>query len=158
MGLSGRAIRAGDVLRYHASERHAREGWAFVRWGGPGAIRPLLAFDTFWGYDGAYSGHLLTEDEVASAEVVFNVEDYRRVTYEPEGREWEDYHPDDRAEIPNQHGLGRDLFIRPDALPDLGTQIENARKKVEEREYELRSATDRLAWAREDLTRVEALR
>lgn len=138
--------RIGDVLRYHAWDRHCREGWAVVVEHG--------VFDTFWGLNG-YDRHRLTDLELESSEIVFNLGDYRLVTYEPEGKRWEDYHLDDRQMVPSQHWHCRDLFIRPGATPDLGTQIENARRKIEEREVELTSAQHRLEWAREDLARLE---
>jgi hypothetical protein len=138
----------GDVLRYHAERDHCREGWAVVNEHG--------AFDTFWGLSGG-DRHRLTEAELATAEVVFSLNDFRRVTYAPEGKQWDDYHPDDRQQVPSQHWHCRDLFIRPGAAPDLGTRIANARKAIEKREAELTTAQHRLEWAREDLARLEAV-
>lgn len=149
MGQSTTAVAVvlGDVLRYHAERHHCREGWAVVAEHG--------IYDTFWGLNGS-DRHRLTGDEILTAEVVFNLNDFRCVTYEPEGKQWADYHPDDRREVPSQHWHCRDLFIRPGATRDLGTQIANARKKIGEREIELSSAQNRLEWAREDLARLEA--
>lgn len=148
-------LRPGDVLRYRPLgefEPHwCREGLALVDDNGH-------AFDTYWGTYGDH--HRLTEAELASADLVFNVNDYDELDQYSRGSRltWETYHPDDRARITQQHGHQERLFIRLGAEPSLETQIENARAEVEQAETDLASSERRLQWRREDLAKLEAQR
>jgi hypothetical protein len=149
-------LTVGDVLRYLPERHHCREGTAFVTERGD-------AVDTYWSTTYSYGGaddHRLTAEELATAEVQFNVNDYDALDpYAGTSRPtWETYHPDDRGRISSQHGLQEELFVRRGAAPDLETQIANARAAVETAESNLWSAECRLAQCREDLARLEAQR
>jgi len=140
-------FKPGDVLSYVPKGAfepwHCREGKALVDERG-------RAWDTFWQFDGQ---HLLSAEELADAEVVFNVNDYEALDVYAGGSRllWETYHPDDRGRVTSQHGLREALFLRRGAKPHLATQIENAQALVEKAESELQSAENRLKWRREDL-------
>lgn len=142
----------GDVLGYIPRWHHCREGVAFVR--DDGAV-----VDTFWRHTDS-SAARLDESELATAEMRFNVNDYDALDlYSKSSRPtWLTYHPDDRGRIPSQHGLQEALFVRRGAVPNLETQIANARADVEEAESALRSAQWRLDLRREDLAKLEASR
>lgn len=143
------ALRPGDVLRYLPADKfmrwHCREGIALVTETGD-------AFDTFWGTGG--DRHRLTADELATAEVEFNVGDYDALPYRSRDK-WLTYHEDDRGRIPSQHGLQEVLYLRKGAQPNLATQIANAREAVAEAESRLRSAEWTLEWRREDLAKLQ---
>jgi hypothetical protein len=141
-------FRPGDVLSYLAERYHCREGTALVRDDG-------RAVDTFWGSLDSQA-HVLTADELSTAERVFNVNNYDALDRYSRGSRltWETYHPDDRGRITSQHGLQEALFIRKGATPDLATQIANARAAVERAEVEVRSAESSLKWRREDLAKL----
>jgi hypothetical protein len=140
----------GDVLSYIPKWHHCRETTAFVREDG-------IAVDTFWRHTDS-SAAVLSEEEIATAEVRFNVNEFDALDiYSHSSREtWLTYHPDDRGRIPSQHGLQEALFVRKGAEPDLETQIANARREVEEALSEVDSAQRRLEWRREDLAKLEA--
>jgi hypothetical protein len=139
----------GDVLSYSPRWHHCRETTAIVREDGQ-------AMDTFWRHT-ASDGALLNEEEMATATVRFNVNDYDLLdVYAQSSRStWETYHPDDRERIPSQHGHQEALFVRKGAKPDLATQIANAKAKVTEAEEAVGSAQRRLECAREDLAKLE---
>lgn len=143
-------FKPGDVLAYVPRWHHCREGVAFVREDG-------RAVDTFWRHDDS-SAPGLNEEELATAEVRFNVNDCDALDlYSASSRPtWLTYHPDDRGRIPSQHGLQEALFVRSGAEPNLRTQIENAQADVEEAESAVRSAQYRLDARREDLAKLEA--
>lgn len=145
------SLRSGDVLWYVPETSHCREGTAFVN-------DRARALDTFWQPEGDGDSHALTDQELATAEVRFNVNDYEPLDrYSRSSRgTWETYHPVDRARIPSQHGLQEQLFIRRGASPDIGTQVANARERVAEAESELSLAERRLEWRREELAALEA--
>lgn len=137
----------GDVLRYVPNQRHCREGMAIVHDDG-------RVLDTFWDSD----RHLLNKEERATAEVVFNLNDFDALDLYGSAASlatWETYHRDDRACVTSQHGLQAALYIRKGATPDLGTQIANAEDKVEEAESGVRMAEWMLEGVRE---RLEELR
>ena len=137
----------GDVVRYTPKdqERHCRE------WQARAEIRRdrVILVDTFWGsYQDA---HVLTDDELTTAEWQFNLSDYRRVD---RGERWIDFHPSNRVVVTHQHGLQRDEYVRTGSEPDMTTRIENAKEKVEEAQRELDSATRWLEWRKEDLANL----
>ena len=144
------AFKPGDVLAYVPRWHHCREGAAFVKDNG-------VAVDTYWRHTDS-SAALLNLEELATAELRFNVNDYDALDiYSPSSRStWLTYHPDARGRIPSQHGLQEALFVRRGAVPDLATQIENARAEVEKAESAVRVAQDRLTFRREDLESLEA--
>lgn len=147
------AMTPGDVLRYVPSRRHCREGMAVVDEHG-------RSWDTFWDSD----RHHLTADELATAEVIGNLGDFKHLGSDAcTGRrdhelEWGRYAPADRLAVTHQHRLQADYYVRRGATPDLDTQIANARSKVEEAEGNLGTAQRRLEWARRDLAKLEAQR
>lgn len=146
------AFKPGDVLAYTPREYHCCEGTAFVTENGT----PL---DTFWGPDGDGQYGRLREEELATAEIKFNVNDYDALDRYSKGSAatWKTYHPDDRALITSQHRLQHQFFIRKGAKPDLSTQIENAQAAVEDAESELRSAEARLGWRRQELAELQSV-
>lgn len=144
-------FRPGDVLSYLGTESHCREGTAYVQ--GSGA-----AVDTYWRPSGDGQSHRLSESELATATVSFNVNDYELLDrYASSSRErWETYRAEDRAQITSQHGLQVSLFIRLGAEPHLGTQIENAERRVEKAEAEANSAASALERRRGELATLKA--
>lgn len=145
----------GDVLRYTPyGGMHARQGTAIVRDNG-------RAVDTYWDEQGNGECHLLRPDELASAELLFNVGDYEvigTVGHCAPSDEWKwlQYHPDDRQRIGSQHQYCALLFVRKGAKPDLSTRITNARQAVADAESHLESARHRLHWCQDDLAKLEA--
>lgn len=149
-------FKAGDVVRYETltmPSRHCREGWAIARTRDDDSVYLL---DTFWG---SGDTHVLTDEEIATAELMFNLADYdeldRYRSHESRAK-WETYRPADRETVTSQHGLQVRWFIRKGAQPDLATQIDNARQGVADAYEKLRSADFgvELAWA--ELKRLES--
>ena len=141
-------LRVNDVVKYKPDPRRhdpmwCREGTAIVmetvETGGRLDVR-----DTYWG--SGSDRHMLTSEELESATVRFNLDNYEQVNHG-----WVEYHPDDREVVTSQHRLQRQEYVRIGAVPDHGTKVENARATVAEREAELASAERRLLWARQDL-------
>lgn len=155
------AFRVGDVLRYtpqprfqgQADTRWCREGTALATERRDGST---LILDTYWG--SMSDAHVLTDAELATAELIFNVGDYDELDqYRSGSREqWLRYAPEDRQRITSQHGLQCRWFIRKDASESLATQIENAREAVRDAEGKVESAQWRLDWAKRDLAELEA--
>lgn len=145
-------FKEGDVLRYTPErlDRHCREGIARVV-----RVRDGLAVnDTYWGfYPRSIDDHTLTLGELSSAELLFNVYDYlamesvlsRAYSRSVLRAEWLRYHPDDRAQIPTQHGLRVLYLVKEGASPDLSTEIVNVEEAVRAAEAELSSAERTLA-------------
>lgn len=149
-------FKPGDVLSYIPAHHHCREGTAFVTEAG-------RAVDTFWQSDyvgGTGYAHYLRDNELATATLRFNVNDYRALDIYSKSShvEWMTYNPDDRGRISSQHGLQDALFLRLGAQPDLGTQIENAREALATAESEMRTAEWRVERRRQDLAELEASR
>jgi hypothetical protein len=144
-----RDLTAGDVLRYTPSQVHCREGMAFVTESG----EPL---DTYWRPEGDGDSHALTDGELSTAKIVFNVAEFTMLDrYSAASREkWETYSPDDRERVTSQHGLQEVLFVHRGARPDLGTQIANARRDVGHAEVALRAAQQRLDSERSRLSEM----
>ena len=146
-------FKADDVVRYTSErrDRWCREGTAIAC--GDDAI----LVDTFWGGYGSDS-HVLTPDERATAEVLFNIADYDELDRYNHGSEgtWRKYAPGDRTVITSQHGLQRRWFVRKGAQPNLPTQIQNAREAVAQAEEKLSSAQWWLDSARRELAELEA--
>lgn len=144
------AFKPGDVLRYQPDERHCREGMAIINDSG-------RALDTFWWYSG--DEHLLTSNELATAELEFNLNDYNQAdgsTRHIQKGKWEKYAPSDRGLITSQHGLQPHYYVRKGAVEDWATQINNARQKVDDAVAMAKSAQRQVGYAREDLERVIA--
>jgi hypothetical protein len=140
----------GDVLLYTPTERHCREGMAFV------SDRGII--DTYWRSTGDGESHILTADELATAKVLFNIRDFDVLDrYSAASREtWLAYHPADRQRITSQHGLQEELFVRCGAQPHLATQIENARERVNAAEQAVEQAEGFLRRKRGVLAGLEA--
>jgi hypothetical protein len=136
----------GTVVRYKSERPNnwCREGMALADERG-------RLVDTYWESTG--EEHHLSEVEIATVEVLFNVCDFMELPRHSEYT-WPDYHPDDRQVITSQHGLRRRLLVRHGARPDLPTRIENAREAVREAEEAVASAESSLRWRREDLARL----
>lgn len=154
--MSGaKGFRSGDVVRYDTltmPSRHCREGWAIAKERNDGRV---VLLDTFWG---STDNHVLTDEEVATAELVFNLADYDEFDQydRSSSARWETYKREDRETVTSQHGLQRRWFVRKGAEPDLATQIENARQVLEDAERKLESAEWRVRGAKQDLEQLEA--
>lgn len=142
--------RPGTVVRYTPTrERHdprwCREGTAIANEQG-------VLVDTYW-CSGGDSHVLRRDDELASVEVLFHIDDYDELDRYGRGTPavWETYHPDDRRRVTSQHGLQARYFVRKGATPDLETQIANAREAVREAEAEVEGAERRLERRRDEL-------
>lgn len=146
------AFKPGDVVRYDVEDRHCREGMAIAE----ARLDGVVLFDTYWRTPG--DRHLLTFDELATAEVVFNLDDYVELTERQSVDRWEMYKPADRERITSQHGLVVRWFIREGAEPDLQTQIENACEAYVEAQSKLRSAEASVRYAWQVLEQLEAKR
>lgn len=147
-------FQVGDVVQWAPADRHCREGTAVARAASDGRIK---LSDTFWG---SYEPHILTEDEAATAELLFNLADYDELDqYDKYGSaaKWEQYAPEDRQLITMQHGLQKRWFIRKGAQPDLPTRIANAERKLAERMAALESARRQVLWAEEELAELRAV-
>jgi hypothetical protein len=145
-------FKPGDVVRYNPAQHHCREGIAIAYERG----NKVVLLDTFWGgYDDRHMPHA---DELADAELQFNINDYDELAeYSHSSRgQWEKYAPDDREVITSQHGLQRRYFVRKGACEHWPTQIDNARSKLEECESEAASAQRSVEYAQEFLARVIA--
>jgi hypothetical protein len=145
------AFQVGDVLRYNSERenRWCREGQAIVR-----DVTPAgdpIALDTYW--LGGGDQHRLTDSELSTATVKFNLNDVRLVgPYDT----WADFNPGDRFRVSHQHGLQSTDYVRVGAEPDMATRIDNARTKVRDASDEVDSAKRRLEWARQELSRLQA--
>lgn len=141
---------AGQVITYQPerSSYHCREGWAISNDYG-------RFVDTFW--MSMSDAHVVTADELATAEHQFWLDDYRELDRHSRGTpdEWAKYAPEDRRRIPSQHGLQARYFVRHEAGFDLPTQIENAVAALRQAEDDAESAQRRLKRAQE---RVDELR
>lgn len=147
-------MRVGDVVRYtpERADRWCREGMAIAKQL-PGVVALV---DTYWyPSDDVMLRHVLTPAEVATAEHLFNVEDFRELPH-AERYVWKEYRPEDRQVITAQHGLTRRLFVRIGSEPDLATRIQNARDDVAEAEEAVRSAESRLEGKRWWLAELES--
>jgi hypothetical protein len=144
-------FRSGDVLRYTPRRAHCKQGTAFVRDCGT----PL---DTYWSAFGDFEYGHLSDEELATAEVVFNVNDYDMLDKYSRGSRltWETYSPDDRGRIGSQHQCQSVYFVRKGAQPDLMTQIQNARAALAAAESDLRGAQYAVDSRRRDLAKLEA--
>lgn len=134
---------AGDVASYVPNNRWCREGTAVAD------SRGRLV-DTYW----SIGNDVLSEAEASTAQVLFNLRDYRDLDHSELNR-WEDYSPSDRQVITSQHGLQRRLLVRKGAQPDLATQIDNARQAVADAYEKLRRAGRDVDFARAELARLE---
>lgn len=156
-------FKEGDVLRYESErqDRHCREGVArVVRVRGELSVK-----DTYWGFcPGSIDDHTLTLGELTSAELLFNVYDFYAVESVMSGSrsrdlvraEWLRYHPDERAQIPTQHGLRVLYLVKEGSSPDLTTEVENAEEAVRAAEAALSSAERTLASKKATLQELQS--
>lgn len=117
--------------------------------------------DTYWGIDASPECEL-SRKERESAVFFFNPEFYDMLPDAKYSEEnWEKFAPSDRERVTSQHGLQVRYFVRKGAKHHLATQIENAKRKLEEANMELRNAKYRADRAENDLAElledVEAL-
>ncbi|MFE6966925.1 hypothetical protein ACFVAJ_17575 [Agromyces sp. NPDC057679] len=126
-------FRDGDVLNYTPSKTVRREGVAvimnrqrFIPGRGTQTVNDVV--DTYWNALN-YDSHVLSIQEIDTASVRFNVHDFRVLEHD---ETFADFHPDDRATIPSQHGLILRRFVRLGAAPDLETKIENAKQAYDD--------------------------
>lgn len=150
---SGGRCRAGDVVTYVSErpDRWCRENMAVAAVDSFGVLR---LWDTYWSMtDRSMDAHVLTKDEADSVRPLFNLADYETVTTT---WEWERYAPADRQVVTSQHGLTRVLYVRKGAVPDLATQLGNARDRLSAAEAQLASAQHKVEFARRDLADLEA--
>lgn len=147
------AFKPGDVVRYETltmPSRHCREGQAIAEeWKGR-----IVLLDTFWG---SSDRHVLTDDEIDTAELVFNLKGYDeldRYSHESPAK-WKRFKPVDRETVTSQHGLQIRWFVRKGATPDLQTQIENACEEYLNAQSKLRSAEENVTRAWQTLQGLE---
>ena len=146
----------GDVVDYDTltrPNRWCREGTAIGTATRDGRV---ILCDTYW--SGGSETHVLTDAEIATARLRFNLGDYDELDRYSHRSPvmWKTYAPADRQTVTAQHGCHTRWFVRKGASPDWATQIANAREVVAERELDVASAQRQLDWAREDLARVLA--
>lgn len=141
---------AGTVIKYSPAERFdrfwCREGMAIAEERADGSV---FFADTYWG--SGMDRHILSDAEVATAEVLFRLDDYRLVD---RNETWDDFAPDDRQVITSQHRLQQKLYVRIGSTPDLDTKLENARAKVRAAEEGVEAAKHQLKWAQHDLGEI----
>lgn len=140
----------GQVLGYQPDRKrfepsHCRDGQAIC----DGDGRPV---DTYW-WSG--DGHVLTDEELASAEILYRLDDYREVASE---HEWQKYAEADRKALRRQHGCYVTWLVRNGAEPDIETQIRNAYAKLRKAEEDLKAAGRDIEWAARDIAKLEAKR
>lgn len=148
-------FKLGDVVRYapERDNRWCREGTAEAIQ----SVGKVILVDTYWGrYDG--DSRALTDAELASAELIFNIGGYDELDRYGQGSrdQWMRYAPADREQVTAQHGLQARWFIRKGAVEDLDTQIANAQELVGAAQEAVRSAENRLEWATQDLASLQA--
>lgn len=147
----------GDVVRYETLDRPnrwCREGTAIAERRNP--YRVVLV-DTFW--SGGTEAHVLTDEETATAELRFNLNDYDELDrYSGMSQAtWHKYATKDRAAVTSQHGLRKRWFILKGATEDLATQIVNQREKIAECQSKFQSARNDLRYAEQELERLLTL-
>ena len=135
----------GDVVRYQpgpafkgqTDTRWCREGTAIAE---TRASRSVMFVDTYWGT--MSDAHVLTDAEVETAELRFNLGDYDELDRYDHGSSytWEKFAPADRERVTSQHGLQSRWFVRKGASEDYGTKVQNARDRLADAESELDSA------------------
>lgn len=145
----------GDVLRYTSerTNRWCREGVAIVHRGRDGQLH---AVDTYWGHSSP-EDHVLTDGELATATVTFNLADYDQVErplYPP----FDEYAPQDRQVVPSQHGLRLTKYLRKGARPSGAEKVRKHVHKLREARHELERAQSRVEWAQRDLEAAFAAR
>jgi hypothetical protein len=144
----------GDVLRYvPTGGTHARQCTAIVGENG-------RAVDTYWGVGRCSDGHVLSAQELETAELVFRLGDFRKLGehWDDKHDEWMTYAPADRQRIGSQNQWQSTYYVRVGAKPDLETQIANACEAVEDAERDVRSAQSTLQRRREHLAKLERSR
>lgn len=147
-------VQPGDVFDYLPLEHHCREGHAVAeeRFG------KVVLLDTFWGISGS-DRHLLTDAELATAELKFNLGDYMQVTMSTRHLNestWSKHAREDRQLITSQHGLQRHYYLRHSAKPSWAQQIENAREELAAAEHNAESAARGVDYARSNLAYIIA--
>lgn len=138
----------GDVIRYTPGDgHHCREGMAIVA--------QQQAFDTFW--SGYGDRHLLTADELATAELLFNLADFDELdgnSRHMNEAKWNTYATDDRQLVTSQHGLQKRWFIRKGAEPSWQQQIANAREELDKALRDADQAVRNVGYRHAELTLI----
>lgn len=125
-----------DVITYTPGNSWCREGWAIVK--------GRCAVDTYW-RNGGTDDHILTKEELSTAEFKFNLQDYEKIDeYKSRSAAWESRDEADRESIPHQHGLQRTWLIRAGSSPSDEMIIKNARAAMDAARDDLRAATSQL--------------
>lgn len=123
---------------------HCRDGQAICD--GDGKPR-----DTYWHSE----QYVLTDEELATAELLYLLDDYHEVRGE---HEWQKYAEADREVLRRQHGCYVTWLVRNEAEPDLEMQIRNAYTKLRKAEEDLKHAGRDIEWAARDIAKLEAKR
>jgi hypothetical protein len=150
-------FKVGDVVGYLPAERFdrwwCREGTAIAKEAHDGTV--TLA-DTYWQSGG--DAHVLTDDELATAELRFNLADYDELDRYDKGSKlaWEKFAEDDRELVTSQHRLECRWFIRKGAVESIDQQIANARARLATAESNLDSARWGVERAQRELAEIEA--
>lgn len=142
----------GDVISYTPKDgHHCREGLAIVSQSP--TVDESRAHDTFWA--GFGDRHLLTADELATAELIFNVTNYLELdgnSRHINETKWNTFAVADRQVITSQHGLQKRWFIRKGAEPSWQQQIANARERLDEAICAADSAVRSVGYAHAELS------
>lgn len=146
MNATQQQFKIGQFYSYIPINTWCHEGLAEV------TKRGVL--DTYWG---TTSDSPLLEREKDSAVLLFDIADYDELDRycSSSKHRWNQFHPNDRQKITEQHGLRVRWFIKKGASPDFGTKIENARERLTEAEHELRSAQWRVESRKAEVAELE---
>lgn len=147
-------FKTGDIVHYTPEQHHCREGQAVAE----ERNGKIILLDTFWGVNGS-DRHLLTANEIDSAELKFSLADYMQINLANAyitRSTWEKYAKADRECVTAQHGLRKYYYVRHGAKPSWEQQIENAREELAEAERAVESAMRQVDSARRNLEYVIA--
>ncbi len=128
-------MKPGEFYKFTPRSNWCREGTARVTDSG-------VLVDTYWGLDASAYEYALLPDERATIVLLFDSNEYDELPRHDRSQRyrWEQFHPNDREKVSEQHGCTTHYFVRKGAKPDLQTKIENARRDLEEARSALRSA------------------
>lgn len=158
------SIREGDVLKYTPATDWCNEGLAMVH---RSVISPtgFVVIDTYWqtGLSPDFTdGHRLSDEEMAGAEVLFNVSDYSVLAKGPNcytekvSEEWHRYAPEDRERVTSQHGLSVVYLVKKGAERSHRAHANRLKARIEGARRELCSAQNHLKSLEEELRAHEA--
>lgn len=148
MTTKNRGFAPGSIYEYTPDngERHCREGVAYADSDGS-------LIDTFWGVPNSdpFIRHYLTDTEIATAQLVFNVNDLR----EARPHETLNWYPKGTVfAVTSQHGLRRQTYVVPGTQPDAEVIIDEAHAAYLAAKDEAAAAQRRVEWAHDEWMRM----